>query len=456
MTTDSIDRKSSRVREILRSAGLTTFRQILDPACFKRIWPFPLNPRAVLIPEVVFWLMAAVCLGESSMCGGVVAFWSTLRARMNWLPEMPVTEEAFCTARAKLSPRFFMRLFHDVAGRFNRQFGGRWRRKGRRLLGIDGMEVTLPNDPGLRELYPGSTNQHDAKTAPQARLVGLVGLWSSVCYAFRWTGLDVSEQVSARRLSHHLVCGDLLLTDRNFCDKETAAGIMHRKADFLIHVPSNRFTKLPRVPTPSGRPDEWFVEIPLGKRLRERYPELGRTLRLRMIEYQRPGFNKSWLVTSLSDVQAFTRDELVELYHERWRQETAHREWKQTLQLSNLRSHSASGLLKEVLVQLTMNNVVRWIMAEAVHESQRPVDLQFLDSKRLIMAWVPVMTLAPVERLPMLYRQLLAAIRRRQIRVRPGRSYPRKFDDRPRPKGHGRAAPPARLVGPVPDGVLRV
>ena len=184
----------------------------------------------------------------------------------------------------------------------------------------------------------------------------------------------------------------------------------------------------------------------MGNALQKQYPQVGSSITVRVLQYQIPGFRPSWLITSLLDTTKFPYEELVELYHDRWRQETFHREWKHTLDLSNLRSHSAAGLLKEVLVQLTVNNVVRWVMAEAAPPPLCPVHLKFLESKRLILASVPAMTAAPACLLPELYRELLREIARQRILVRPGRSYERKWDVGGRPKGHGKIAAPAKLA----------
>ena len=446
MTVKRIDQTRARATEILRSAGLTPFRQILDGASFAQAWAKPIASKTVLIPEVVFWLMAAVALGEPSMTASVVTFWATVRVSFPWLPLQPVTEEAFCIARGLLPLRFFMTLFNDLIARFHLRFGDACRWKGRRVLGIDGTEVDLPRHARLARLFPATGNQHGAGACPQGRLVGLVGLWNGICYHFRWTSLAVSEQASARRLLQYLLRLDLLLADRNFPDLATFAAILRQAADFLFHLPSNRFLEKSRTVTPSGRAEEWYVRLSLTKALREAYPELAGGLQVRILRYQIDGFRPSWLVTSLLDTQAFPYEELVALYHERWRQETFHREWKYTLQLSGLRSHSATGLLKEVLVQLTMNNAIRWIMAEACTGEERPVALQFLAAKRLILASMPAMTLAPLHWLPMLYEKLRIEIAGQRIRVRPGRSYPRRWDGRARPKGHGRTAQPARMT----------
>ena len=451
MFAPSIGEERPRATEILRSHGLTPLRSILTPQVFRQVYPVTPPPKAILIPEVVFWMMALVAFGETSMAACATSFWASLRAAMPWLPLQAVTEEAFTIARGALRLRFFLRLFAYVSQAFSEQFDQRFRWKGLRLLGMDGMEVSLPRHPHVRRIYPPAGNQHGGRGCPQARLVGLVGLWSGVCYAFRWTSLHVGEQASARRLLGQLRPGDLLLADRNFPDRAIFAGVLNQGADFLFHLPSKRFLKLERKPTPSRRQEEWYSRIPLGKALQQQVPQLGATLPVRVLRYQLPGFRPSWLITSLLDTTAFPYEELVRLYHERWRQETFHREWKHSLELSNLRSHSATGLLKEVLVQLTTNNVIRWIMAEAAPPPLCPVHLKFLESKRLILASVTAMTAAPAYLLPALYRQLLREVSRQRIVIRPGRSYERKWDARGRPKGHGKIAVPAKLASTKED-----
>lgn len=444
MVANLIGKERTCAREILRAHGMTPMRQILTPELFGQAYPCHPTPKTILSPEVVFWLMAHVALGAGSMAGSMAHFWSSLRALLPWLPAVAVQEEAFCSARRRLSLRFFLQLFFLVV-RGYRQAGLERRWKGLRLLGTDGMENDLPRHPHLRRLFPPAANQYGSRGAPQARLVGLVGLHDGICYDFRWTNLRVSEQASVRRLLPQLGPHDLLLADRNFPDKATFAGILAQEADFLFHLPQNRFRQLARTPTASGRRDEWLCRIPLPPELQKQYPQLPLEITVRILEYQRPGFRTSWLITALLDTQSFTYAELVELYHQRWRQETFHREWKYSLDLSNLRSHRGTGLLKEVLVQLTLNNVIRWIMRQAAGPTLLPVQLKFLQAKRLILAAIPAMTVAPTCCLPGLYRQLLAEIARQRIWLRPGRSYPRKWDARGRPKGHGKVTAPAKL-----------
>lgn len=444
MSVISIGSFTGTPAEYFRGHGLTTFRHILPPGLFRSLMPYKVRSSVILIPEVVVWLMMTAALTEGVMAATVVSFWGALKGILPGLSLKPVTEEAFCIARAALPVDFFRSLFEHIVCSYQQLFGARDLWHGLRLLGIDGTLVAVPASTSLRAAYGKPANQHGTHT--QALLVGMVGLWSGLCHSFVLVPVGQSEQWSARFLIRSLRSGDLLLGDRNFASYLILASIFHRGAHFLIRIPANRFMKAARIPTPSGRPDEWYADLKLPAAVRKQCPHYPATMRVRILRYQKPGFRESWMVTSLLDARAFSYDQVVALYHQRWNQETFHREWKHTLQISNLRSQSKRGVLKEVFVQLTLNNLIRWLMTEAAPAGQRPVELQFLESKRLIAAATQRMAIAPIGQLRAIYGELLSEIGRCRIRVRPGRSYPRKHDLKPRNKGKGIHAQPARLL----------
>ena len=423
---------------------------------FVSVWPQLAHPNAVLVPEIVFWLMAAAALNDGTMGASVLTFWTSLAAVCPTLRAQSVTEEAFCTARRMLPLQFFRALFDAFVKRQHAAQANRWLWHGKRLLGFDGMLVNLPAIQTLRTAFPPPKNQRGTSRHPQALVVGLVGLWSGLCYSFLMVPQAQAEQWCAAWLTRYLQVSDLLLGDRNFANYELMARILYRRADFLFRLPANRFHKALRRPTNSGRQDEWLIDMKLPAALRKRAPHLPTMFTVRVLEYQVPGYRVSWLITSLTDAQTYSYNEVVSLYHQRWNQETMHREWKYTLQLSNLRSHGAQGIQKEVLVQLTLNNVIRAIQAEALPFDGKPVSLRFLDSKRLINTAISNMAMAPIAELPALYVNLLRKIGELSILVRPGRSYPRKNKGKPRNKGHGILVPSARLVettGAAPCGI---
>ena len=449
MNRKDIDCLHQHALKNLKMFGITPMRGILSPELFQSASHNTPRSSTLLIPEVVFWLMATVSLAQKSMAGSICAFWADLRGAIPFLSPTPITEEAFCIARKKLKLRFFKHIFSSVTRRYQQtHLAAQYSWRGFRLLGIDGMKMALPSSVKLKKYFPPASNHNGDSTLAQGLLVGLVGLWDGICYDFKLVSNKGSEQKCARHLIRRFLGqGDLLMCDRNFPDYHTLALLSFRKAAYLFHLASNRFNKLTQTKTPSGRDDEWYITLCLPKKLRTQFPDFPIELTARVIHYQHKGFRPSFLITSLLDTDLYRYEEIVNLYHQRWRQETMHREWKYTLSMSNLRSTTVRGIFKEVYVQLTINNVLRWLMSEAAELSHcRPVDLKFLECKRLLMSDVCVMSTAPLELLPHIYRTLIQNLSEQKIRVRPGRSYPREHDDKPRNKGNGKYALPARVA----------
>ena len=433
----------------LKMFGITPLRQVLSSQLFQTAQQNHMRSSTVLIPEVVFWLMATVSLAQKSMAGSISAFWADLRGTIPFLSPTPITEEAFCVARKKLKLRFFKNIFRLVIRRYqDNHLAERYRWRGFRLLGIDGMKMALPSSPKLKKYFPPTSNQKGDSNIAQGLLVGLVGLWNGICYDFKLVSSKGSEQKCARNLiGRFLGQGDLLMCDRNFPDYHTLALILSRKAEYLFHLASNRFHKLIQIKTPSGRDDEWYIILCLPKKLQEQFPGFPVEFTARVIRYQRKGFRPSLLITSLLDTDIYSYEEIVNLYHQRWRQETMRREWKYSLSMSNFRSTTVQGIFKEVYVQLTINNVLRWLMSEAAELSDcRPVDLKFLECKRLLMSYICVMSTAPLELLPNIYSALIQNLSEQKILVRPGRSYWRKYGNKAHNKGNGKYILPARIL----------
>lgn len=191
--------------------------------------------------------------------------------------------------------------------------------------------------------------------------------------------------------------------------------------------------------------DEWIVEFRPTSSVRHKNPDLPRVLSARLLRYQRLGFKPSWLLTSLTDAKAHPYDELVDLYHRRWQIETIYREWKHGLNIQNLRSHTPAGVLKEIYAHLILNNLVRWVMVDAVWDTElNAVDLSYLTALTHVRAALVAMGRSHPQHIRSLYQCLLANIRSATIRKRPGRSYPRRFD-KPRNRGYGKMHQPARV-----------
>ncbi len=141
-----------------------------------------------------------------------------------------------------------------------------------------------------------------------------------------------------------------------------------------------------------------------------------------------------------------TRNELIELYHSRWRIETVYHEWKHVLNIQNLRSQTPLGIVKEVHAHLLLSNLIRWVMTEATeHTPHTPVEVSFATSVSYVQSMVPAMFRLSPAAFRRAYDVLLKMIRAATIRQRPGRSYPRRWDGKIKNMGYGKYRLPAQL-----------
>ena len=191
---------------------------------------------------------------------------------------------------------------------------------------------------------------------------------------------------------------------------------------------------------------EWIVEFHPTAATRRKNHDLPGVLTARLLRYQWPGFRPGWLLTSLLDSQVHLHHELVDLYHRRWQIETIYREWKHGLDIQNLRSHTPAGVTKEVYAHLLLSNLVRWVMTDATRDTTlHPVDLSYVTALTHVKNALLQMLRGNVERIRLLYEQLLVEVRNTRIRKRPGRSYARRCD-KPRNRGNGKIQQPAKLT----------
>ena len=189
-----------------------------------------------------------------------------------------------------------------------------------------------------------------------------------------------------------------------------------------------------------------LVEFHTSWKTRQETPGLPLVLTCRLIHFEIPGFRPSILLTSLLDPVQFPAEELIGLYHRRWRIETIYREWKHNLDITNLRSHTPAGIVKEMHAHLLLSNLVRFIMTEAAHGTGKtPLDYSFLKALAALRTAIEHMS-ASSARMPEMYRELLLTLQRSPIRQRPGRRYPRRGEKKIKPLHTGPATCPVALL----------
>jgi hypothetical protein len=253
-----------------------------------------------------------------------------------------------------------------------------------------------------------------------------------------YVGKGTGERTLAIQLMLKNACeGILFLLDKGFYGFDLLDAIVQRGAAFVVAVPDGVKLKLIRK---SRQPDGSYLAWLDGKledaagpspNGRKRWKKVRR--KVRVIEYQIPGFRRRRIATSLLDFDIPARD-LVRHYHRRWEIELAYDELK-THQCARrtgqcptiLRSKLPELVEQEIYGMLAAYNVLRDLINEAARKHELdPLSISFVDALQTILTAIPVLGAAPAQRLCELYEQLLDDIAecRMMYRRRP-RAYPR-------------------------------
>ena len=168
------------------------------------------------------------------------------------------------------------------------------------------------------------------------------------------------------------------------------------------------------------------------------YAQLPEELLIRelRVKVQRPGYRAEdlVLVTTLLDPQEYSKEEVADLYLERWNIELDLRSIKSVMQMDVLRCQTAAMVEKEIWMHLLAYNLIRKLMARAavVHEKE-PRDLSFKGALQALGSFRESLQWARGQRRASLWKSLLKVIASYEVGNRPNRVEPRAVKRRPKP-----------------------
>jgi len=353
-----------------------------------------------------------------------------------------VTEEAFAKARQRMPLEFWMQLIILLGERFEAQHGARHRFRGFRVLAMDGTRLDLPNWQALRSHF-GTAKNKSGRHHTQAQMVLLQFPFTRLPCHYQLAPVSVGEVTLALALTAHLRKGDLVLLDAGYWSYGLLWAIAQRGAHFAIRLRQGLNLKTLRRLQKNGQ-DRLVRWTPKDSRGNWRKQKLPKSIDLRVVEYQIPGYRRQALVTNVLKPQKISRDDwtrlssecetagqklLPGLYHRRWEIETTYRELKVEQGLDRcLRSRTVASIEYEVAGHVVYYLLVRWLMTEAAAKhGLDPLRLSFVEAVRELEAIrVALLAADPRWATCVLLPRLLDRIAQHPVLVRPGRHYPRK------------------------------
>ncbi len=351
---------------------------------------------------------------------------------------------SYCEARGRLPEELFQRLVWQTGSRLHNQCPEDWLWKGRPVKVVDGTTLTMPDTLENQKAYPQSTTQKFGLGFPIARLVVLLSLGSGAALDLAigpYKGKETGESALLRSiLDRSVSAGDVLVADRCYSSYyDVVALIRDRGADIVVRRHQRRVTDFRRGrrlgkndhliiwDKPKRRP-EWMDE-----KIFENFPD---QLILREVKVQIRGKGMRVkcivIVTTLLDGEKFTKDDIAELYHARWRVELDLRSLKIAMQMEPMRCKRPEIVRKEIWAYLLAYNMIRAIMAQAAyHHDIEPRQISFKGTMQTINAFRGYHG-TDLPDLPGWHDALLEAVAYHHIADRPNRIEPRAIKRRPK------------------------
>jgi hypothetical protein len=298
---------------------------------------------------------------------------------------------------------------------------GRW--YGLRAYLVDGSSTIAPDTPDSQKAFGQPSHCKRGCGFPVPKVLGLFDAFSGLIVQVLGYHLFTHEQSKVWRVHPLLGIGDLLVGDRGFCSYVHLAllglrGVMglfrmHQMqiVDFRPHrkycrgynkrkrrgrrgkrLPRSRFVK--RL-SHWDQIVEWFKPRSRPKWMsRRQFESLPPSLLVRELRYVLPRRGQRTLVvtivTTLLDPVRYPKDAITELYGVRWRVETHFAQLKTTLKMRKLKSKTAAGVLKELIVYAMVYNLVHLVMLRAAQrQGVEPHRISFADALRWLSSDSP-------------------------------------------------------------------
>ena len=313
---------------------------------------------AVYSTAVMLWSFLGQVLrdGKEASCQAAVARVVSYCQHENIAPPTCDTGD-YCRAREKLSEAALRELCREVAGEMERSAEAAWLWKGRHAKLIDGFTFTMPDTPENQAAYPHPRTQKPGVGLPIARGVAILSL-ATACLTDAvigpYSGKETGEPALLRNIIQSLETDDVAVMDRYYCSFMmiallSAEGVQvcarkhhKRHSDFTRGKRLGKFDHI-IVWTRPQRP-KWMDEAT--------YARIPERLELREIRYNivEPGRRTKSIdvITTLTDAEQYTKEEIAQLYGFRWNSELDIRCIKASLNLGHVRCKSPEMVRREL------------------------------------------------------------------------------------------------------------
>jgi hypothetical protein len=351
---------------------------------------------------------------------------------------------AYCRARGRLPERLLRRLACETAEGCEQAAPRAWLWHGRHVKLVDGSTCSMPDTEENQQEFPQHGVQKEGLGFPIARLVVVVSLGTALVSGMAigpYQGKETGETALLRQLlTGCFRRGEIVLADRCYCSYFMLALCLELGLDCVFRMHQQRgvdFRRGRRLGkhdhlvhwTRPARPD-WMDQ--------ETYDRMPETLELREVQVRidEPGCRTESLVvvTTLRNARKYTREDLAELYQQRWLAEIDLRAIKCNMGMDVLRCKSPWLVRREIWTCLLAYNLIRQTILEAALRGKvSPRGLSFTSALQKVAACLSARQHCDPATVQRVMAAHLDDMLRHRVGHRPNRVEPRAIKRRPKP-----------------------
>jgi len=355
----------------IRGQGLP-FADVLDAESIQRAFlqeDALFAQEDIFSTEIVLWAFLAQTLrdGKGAACAAAVADIATYMSQIGLQPPSGDTGD-YCRARAKLNLAALRHLVVESSEQLEAQADETWLWKGLHAKLVDGFTFTMPDTPDNQQEFPQLASQNEGVGFPIARACVVLSLATGcLCDAAigPYSGKETGETALLREMLETFNAADVVVFDRYYCSFMMLALLSAAGVEVCARLHQCRNSDF-REGHRLGHDDHLIIWMRparpqwMSQELYQRIPE---TLTLREVRFEVtvPGRQKEPLtvVTTLTDPQAYSKQDIADLYGFRWNAEMyqsyyvlCHRFYHVVSRVLGWVNVAASGLLNQPRGQL--------------------------------------------------------------------------------------------------------
>jgi DDE family transposase len=440
-----IRRRVSDQLNLLRDATLLPFHEILDARTVREA----LADEHVTFCERIYTPLVTLCLFLSQVLSPDHSCREAVARLIAWLvangrKPCAAATNAYCEARRRLPAKVIRRLVRQTGRAIDDSASEHWLWKGRPVYLADGTTASMPDTPENQRAFPQSRAQGIGLGFPLARIVAVISLSTGVVRDLAtgpYRGKETGETALFRTLLDNFAAGDVVLGDRVFASYFGIVVLVRRDVDGLFRMHQSRkfdFRRGRRL----GAKDHvvrWRKPARPGWMDEATYEQMPDELVIRElhIKVQEAGFRVSELVlvTTMHDPERSSKEELADLFFDRWNIELDLRSIKDVMQMDVLRCKSPGMVEKEIWMHALAYNLIRGVMARAAGANdEQPRQVSFKGALQTMTAFQDYLRQAAPRERGRLVEEMLRAIASHRVGDRPNRVEPRANKRRPKPQ----------------------